>query len=147
MPRIDLAALQRRLAQQHSRAQCSPQPSAGRSHAMPESETKQLPWQGAEKGGRGKNRKETLQFSKMRLSQARSVLKHSRALAEDVLAKRTSLDEALKDVEEERRAGQSIDERMAAHRMNTMSNGSVSTIGSRILLNAVALPERVPPPP
>jgi hypothetical protein len=34
-----------------------------------------------EKGGRGQNRKETLQFSKMRLSQARAVLAYSRELA------------------------------------------------------------------
>ena len=66
-----------------------------------------------EKGGRGKNRKKTLPFSKMRLSQARTVLRHSQALAEDVVAKRTSLDEALKTVEAEQRAGQSIDEKMA----------------------------------
>jgi len=65
-----------------------------------------------EKGGRGKNRKETLQFSKMRLSQARAVLAHSRALAEAVLAKHTSLDQALATVEDEERAGQSIDQHM-----------------------------------
>jgi hypothetical protein len=37
-----------------------------------------------DKGGRGKNRTETLQFSKMRLSQARQILHHSKALAAPV---------------------------------------------------------------
>jgi ParB-like chromosome segregation protein Spo0J len=55
---------------------------------------------------------ETRDFSRQRLEQARSVLKHSRALAEDVLSKRTSLDKALATVEEERRAGQSMDAKM-----------------------------------
>lgn len=68
------------------------------------------------KGGRGNKAKKSLEtegFSAARLSQARSVLRHSRGLAEDVLAKRTSLDKAIATVEEERRAGQSIDAKMA----------------------------------
>jgi hypothetical protein len=52
-------------------------------------------------------------FSNARLSQARSVLNHSEALAQDVMARRTTLDKALETVEEERRAGQSIDEKIA----------------------------------
>jgi len=42
-----------------------------------------------EKGGRGKrseNSKETLGFSTMRLSQARAILRHSREMAQSVLA-------------------------------------------------------------
>jgi hypothetical protein len=75
------------------------------------------------KRGRGKKdeaRKvlETRAFSRQRLEQARSILRHSRALAEDVVAKRTSLDEALKTVESECRAGQSIDQQMAELRAN-----------------------------
>jgi hypothetical protein len=52
-------------------------------------------------------------FDKALLSHARAVLRHSRALAEDVLAKRKSLDVALANVEQDRRAGQSIDQKMA----------------------------------
>jgi hypothetical protein len=62
---------------------------------------------------KGSGSKETLHLSKMRLSQARTLLRHSRALAEDVLANRTSLDKALATMEEERRASQSIDQKMA----------------------------------
>jgi hypothetical protein len=66
------------------------------------------------KGGRGKKQSlvETVRVSASRLTQARAILHHSRALAEDVLAHRTSLDKALATVEEERRAGQSIDAKM-----------------------------------
>lgn len=54
-----------------------------------------------EKGGRGKKSKagncpETGQFSKQRLSDARTVIKHSRELAESVLKGNRSLDQALK---------------------------------------------------
>ena len=61
------------------------------------------------KRGRGNNDEavkgaETASFSYRRVQQARSVLKHSRALAEDVLAHRTSLDKVLETVELERRA-------------------------------------------
>lgn len=68
-----------------------------------------------EKGGRGKkaNSSETKGFSAARLSQARSVLRHSRALAEDVLANRISLDAALAEVHDNERAAASIDEQMA----------------------------------
>jgi hypothetical protein len=45
-----------------------------------------------------KKSKESLPFSKMRLSQARSVLRHSRDLAESVLKGSVSLDEALDKV-------------------------------------------------
>jgi len=45
-----------------------------------------------------KKSKESLLFSKMRLSQARSVLRHSRDLAESVLKGSVSLDEALDKV-------------------------------------------------
>lgn len=65
-----------------------------------------------EKGGRGRkaqNSSETEGFSAARLSQARTVLRHSRALAEQVMAKHLSLDAALDVVAEERRAAQSTD--------------------------------------
>jgi len=64
------------------------------------------------KGGRGKkaaNPKETLGFSQMRLSQARSVFRHSRPLAEAVLAGTMKLDFALKKVDEDRDAASSAD--------------------------------------
>ena len=47
-----------------------------------------------EKGGRGHNRKETLPFSKMRLSQARAVLRHSLELAQSVLSGGTKFEAA-----------------------------------------------------
>ena len=69
----------------------------------------------ADKRGRGNKGKaeETSDFSQKRLSQARSILRHSRALAEDVLAKRTSLDAALGKMFEEQRAAASTDDKMA----------------------------------
>ena len=53
-------------------------------------------YQEADKRGRGNKGKsaETSDFSQKRLSQARAVLRHSRALAEDVLADRKKLDQA-----------------------------------------------------
>ena len=57
-----------------------------------------------EESGRGKwceNGSENLQFSRQRLLQARKLLRHSHALAEDVLADRISLDAALKQMQEE----------------------------------------------
>ena len=74
-----------------------------------------------DKRGRGNKGKssETAGFSATRLKQARSVLRHSRALAEDVLAKRISLDEALDAVEEARTASQSVDAKMADLRANS----------------------------
>jgi len=68
--------------------------------------------------GRGKKdeaRKgaETASFHYRRVQEARSILRHSRALAEDVLAKRCGLDEALDVVEEARTASQSVDAKMA----------------------------------
>lgn len=68
--------------------------------------------------GRGKRdeaRKgaETSSFSYRRVQQARSVLRYSRALAEDVLAKRKSLDVALDAMEEALAASQSVDAKMA----------------------------------
>ena len=51
--------------------------------------------------------------SKARLSLARTVLNHSPALAKDVMAKRTSLDEAVKTVLDEQRASASTDAKMA----------------------------------
>lgn len=67
--------------------------------------------------GRGKKdvaRKgaEIASFQYRRVQEARAVLRHSQALAEDVMARRTSLDVALKAVEEERRASQSTDQQM-----------------------------------
>jgi len=59
-----------------------------------------------EKGGRGKkaqNDKETLGFSRMRLSQARAVLRHSRELAEAVRDGTIKLDEALERIQNERK--------------------------------------------
>jgi hypothetical protein len=58
-----------------------------------------------EKGGRGKNTEarkaaETAGFSSRRLAEARAVLRHSRDLAESVIAGSLSLDDALKQVEE-----------------------------------------------
>jgi hypothetical protein len=51
--------------------------------------------------------------STARLSQARSVLRHSQALAESVMARHISLDDALETVAEARRASQSTDAKMA----------------------------------
>jgi len=67
------------------------------------------------KGGRGnkQNLAENARVSSTRLTQSRSILRHSRALAEDVLAKRISFDDALDTVEEERRFSQSADAKMA----------------------------------
>lgn len=68
----------------------------------------------ASKGGRGKkNSTETLEFSAMRLSQARALLRHSRALAEDVLSDRKKLDAALKQMADEQAASASVDAKMA----------------------------------
>jgi hypothetical protein len=69
----------------------------------------------ADKRGRGNKGKSsgTADFSATRLKQARTVLRHSRALAEDVLAARTTFDVALAQVEEERRASLSVDAKMA----------------------------------
>lgn len=67
------------------------------------------------KGGRGNRQSlaENARVSSTRLTQSRSILRHSRALAEDVLARRISFDEALETVEEERTASQSADIKMA----------------------------------
>jgi len=57
----------------------------------------------AERGGarkRGSSKLSLLEFSKMRLSQARSVLRHSRELDEHMLKGITLLDEALQEVKE-----------------------------------------------
>lgn len=68
-----------------------------------------------DKRGRGNKGKaaETSDFSQKRLSQARSVLRHSQALAEDVIAARKSLDAALTIVETERRDSQSTEAKLA----------------------------------
>jgi ParB-like chromosome segregation protein Spo0J len=68
-----------------------------------------------DKRGRGNKGKaeETSGFSQKRLAQARSILRHSQALADDVMTKRRSLDAALDIVAEEHRASQSTDEKMA----------------------------------
>lgn len=71
-----------------------------------------------EKGGRGKNRKETLQFSKMRLSQARQVLHHSRELAEAVFRDTAKLDTALEKVIAEQKALKTTEEKLAHLRQN-----------------------------
>jgi hypothetical protein len=67
----------------------------------------------AEKGGRGHSKERveetSILYSTKRLQQARSILKHSRALAEDVLALRKAFDEALKTVADERAASQSAE--------------------------------------
>jgi len=47
------------------------------------------------------------------LSKARAILRHSRALAEDVLADRVKFDAALRTIENERQASASIDAQMA----------------------------------
>jgi ParB-like chromosome segregation protein Spo0J len=67
------------------------------------------------KGGRGKkgNPAETADFSERRLRDARSVLRHSRALAEGVLANRISLDKALEQVTEELEATASVDAQLS----------------------------------
>ena len=70
-----------------------------------------------ERGGRG-NEKERVEeistpFSAKRLQQARKVLHHSRALAEDVLADRKKLDEALKIVAQENERAAKTDSQMA----------------------------------
>lgn len=67
----------------------------------------------AAKGGRGKTVQKPESFGRQRLSDARAVLRHSRALAEDVLADRKKLDDVLKIVEEHRRESASTDARMA----------------------------------
>lgn len=56
---------------------------------------------------------ETNKVSTARLSQARSVLRHSMALAEDVMAGRIALDAALAQIQREREASVSTDARMA----------------------------------
>ena len=56
--------------------------------------------------------KETLPFSKMRLSQARTVRRHSLPLAESVLKGSISLDEALEQVEEARRQANSAEAKL-----------------------------------
>jgi hypothetical protein len=58
------------------------------------------------KRGRGNKEKylETKEFSPTRLSQARAVLAHSSALAQDVLHDRIPLDKALEQVKAERNA-------------------------------------------
>ena len=60
-----------------------------------------------ERGGRGRQRKggrklPGLVRHQSDIKQARTVLHHSSALAEDVMARRTSLDKALETVEQER---------------------------------------------
>jgi hypothetical protein len=62
---------------------------------------------GARKGA------ETSSFSYRRLQQARTVLSHSRALAEDVIADRVSLDVALNQVQAEQRASETATEKRA----------------------------------
>ncbi|HYM25282.1 MAG TPA: hypothetical protein VEU08_18825 [Vicinamibacterales bacterium] len=74
-----------------------------------------------ERGGRGRkaeNSKETLGFSTMRLSQARSILHHSLTLAEDVKAGRKHFDEALKIVQQEREVSANSEAVMAELRRN-----------------------------
>jgi ParB-like chromosome segregation protein Spo0J len=65
------------------------------------------------KGGRGKKALGTEGFSQARLSQARSVLRHSRSLAERVMARQLGLDEALDLVECERTETQNTDAKLA----------------------------------
>ena len=66
------------------------------------------------KGGRGKkNHLETKGFSAARLSQARSVLRHSRALAEDVMMGRKVFDGALAIVQAEQERSQSAEAQLA----------------------------------
>lgn len=54
--------------------------------------------------------------SNTRLSQARSVLRHSRALADDVVAGRIGLDKALERVETEQQASMTVGEQLATLR-------------------------------
>jgi hypothetical protein len=69
------------------------------------------------KGGRGKvgaakEAKKLGGFTDERLRQARLILRHSRALAEDVLALRKAFDAALATVDEERAASQSAEAKL-----------------------------------
>jgi ParB-like nuclease domain len=71
-----------------------------------------------EKGGRGKTVNflssfENVASAKVMLSHARSVLRHSEELANDVLADRTPLDVALKKVEAARQQSTSVEAQMA----------------------------------
>jgi hypothetical protein len=72
-----------------------------------------------DKRGRGNKGKaeETSDFSQKRLSQARAVLRHSEALAQNVLAHRISLDKALEIVADEQRDTQSSDAMMVDLRL------------------------------
>ena len=82
------------------------------------------------KGGRGKTSEANTAakrggFSADRLSDARSVLKHSRALAEAVLAHRTSLDKALETVERERAILTTLIQPGSAFRLGVLALGLV----------------------
>jgi hypothetical protein len=75
----------------------------------------------AEKGGRGKksearNLEETSKFTYRRLNQARSVLRHSRDLAESVLKGSIPLDEALATVEELKQQANSTEAKLERFR-------------------------------
>ena len=61
-----------------------------------------------------KKGKETLPFSKMRLAQARSVLRYSRSLAESVLKGTTRLDDALATIKQEQQFQQSDEAKLTA---------------------------------
>jgi hypothetical protein len=92
------------------------------------------------KGGRGKkgdaaNSLVSGGFSRQRLDQARTVLRHSRAYAEDVLAARTSLDIVLRKVEEERLASQSVDAKMAELRARIRSRSNSASPPSTVSIS------------
>lgn len=63
--------------------------------------------------GSGSLETEGPKFSSARLSQARAVLRHSRALAEDVIAARIPFDEALKRVQDSEQSQKALDAKLA----------------------------------
>jgi len=90
-------------------------------------------------GIKGKKRSsETEHFSRVRLSQARSVLRHSRELAASVLSGVTPLDTALKTVEEERRQAEGDEARMGRLRKSAPDLADLVTEERMTLGEAVA---------
>jgi hypothetical protein len=69
-----------------------------------------------EKGGRGRKKErveETTTFSEKRLQQARAVLRHSRALADEVLKGATPFDKALEQIKSEQQRSLGTEARLA----------------------------------
>src|SRR4051812_24930605 len=77
-----------------------------------------------EPGKRGVKTLNTSRSDQVMLSNARAVLRHSRALAEDVLADRTKFDAALDQVNRHREASLSTDAQMAELRAGARHRGT-----------------------